>query len=101
MVRKIKIEYNAQEKGLFSLQNRFGEEFYNDEEENDSSSEMSETLESLFGNPNGAEITYVPVKAGGIRSFFSSKKSIVIWNALKKPVRCLYKYKIDNVLQTE
>lgn len=94
MVRKIKNEYNAQEKGLFSLQNRLGWEIYNDNEENDS---MTETLESFFG-PNGAEITYVPINAGWTKS--SSKNSIVIWNALKQTVKCFYEYEHINLLPT-
>ena len=102
MVHEIKMEYDidARAYGLFSLQNRFGEEFYNDEAEIDSNSENNETMESLFGNPNEATIIYDPINAG-LRDIFSPKKSILIWNALKKPVKCFYKYKIDNILQTE
>ena len=93
-------DIDARAYGLFSLQNRFGEEFYNDEAEIDSNSEINETMESLFGNPNEAKIIYDPIKAG-LSDLFSSKKSIVIWNALKQPVRGSYTYKINNVLQTE
>ena len=96
MVRQIKREYRVSTYGVFSLHNRFGEVLYIDEENNDS----DETLESFFGNCNGAEIIYEPVKAG-FRDLFSSKNSIVIWNALKKPVKCFYKYKLDNIFQTE
>jgi len=102
MVHEIKMEYeiDARAYGLFSLQNRFGVEFYNDEAEIDSNSEINETMESLFGNPNEATIIYDPIKAG-LSDLFSSKKPIVIWNALKKPVRGSYTYKINNVFQTE
>ena len=102
MVHEIKMEYDidARAYGLFSLQNRFGVKFYSDEAEIDSNSENNETMESLFGNPNEAKIIYDPIKAG-LRELFSSPKSILIWNALKKPVKCFYEYKIDNVLQTE
>ena len=96
MVPLIKRKYKVSNYGAFSLQNRFGVVLYFDDENNDS----NETLESFFGNCNGAEIIYEPVKAG-LRDLFSSKNSIVIWNALKQQVKCSYKYKIDNVLKTE
>ena len=96
MVGQIKRKYKVSNYGAFSLQNRFGELLYFDDENNDS----NETLESFFGNCNGSEIIYDLIKAGNCHGG-SSKNSIVIWNALKQQVKCFYKYKIDNVLQTE
>ena len=98
MVRLIKRKYKVSNYGAFSLQNRFGEVLYFDDETENNDS--NETLESFFGNCNGSEIIYDLIKAGNWYSG-PSKNSIVIWNALKQQVKCFYKYKIDNVLQTE
>ena len=100
MVWQIKRKYRVSNYGAFSLQNRFGEVFYIDEENNDSNGEMSETMESLFGNPKGAEIIYHLVNASKVLGT-PSKKYFMIWNALKKPVRCHFEYKIDHVFISE
>ena len=70
MVHELKMAYDidARTYGLFSLQNRFGVEIYSGEAEIDSDGENNETMESFFGNPNGAKIIYDPIKAGCFQS---------------------------------
>jgi hypothetical protein len=100
MVWQIKRKFRVCNYGAFSLQNRLGEVFYIDEENNDFNSEMSETMENFFGNPNGGEIIYDPINAGKFLGT-ASNKYFVIWNALAKPVRCRLEYKIDNAFVLE
>lgn len=100
MVWQIKKKFRVSNYGAFRLLNRFDEEIYVDVENNDSNSEMSETMEIFFGNPKGAEIIYDLVNASEFLGT-PSKKYFMIWNALEKPVRCHFEYKIDNVFIAE